>query len=183
MGFLDTILEFATSFFTKNPEVQVSIPFGASVPPESAEQKEQESTLGGHYILTRQKSTQDGIFGQLTKDGYRICSTLEHAYNAGNDQWVAKLSAGEYTCKRGLHKLEGMDRQFEAFQVMDVPDFRGLPVTGILFHIGNYNRDSAGCILVGQVGTNPLMICESKGTFDSFMYSLKDTDTFTLTVQ
>lgn len=86
-----------------------------------------------------------------------------------------------------MHLLEGMARPFEAFEVLNVPPFEGKPVTGILFHVGNFNSDSCGCILVGKmVSTRPdgsLMIASSRETFASFMAMQSGVDAFTLVVR
>ena len=130
----------------------------------------------------------DGIYGILTGDNFQ-CHVLSHAYDSGNGNgsYIPKVAPGTYTCKRSLHRLHGMDHDFETFEVMNVPDFQGKPVTGILFHAGNYNKDSEGCFLLGkQVTFGPNgghMITESKVTFEKFMALQAGVNTFTLTVK
>jgi hypothetical protein len=68
------------------------------------------------------------------------------------------------------------------FEVEDVPDFMGQPVDGILIHIGNYNQDSIGCILLGEAQTDN-MITNSKEAFTQFMSTLEGIDSFQLIVK
>jgi len=119
----------------------------------------------------------DGITGTLYNDQEEpIAVTLEHSYDG-----EAKLPAGPYTCKRGMHTLHHHPVAFETFEVMDVPGH-----TGILFHVANWQRDLDGCIGLGrtviqsEVGT---MITDSNFTFTKFMYDLDGIDTFLFTVE
>lgn len=117
--------------------------------------------------LTRLESRAEGIFGILEDgEGTHIAYTLEHAYQLPSGAYEPKVGVGNYTCKRSMHRLHGMTSDFETFQVMDVPGH-----SNILFHWGNYNSDSDGCILVGaaEVGN---MITSSKLTFAKLMHML-----------
>lgn len=128
-------------------------------------------------ILERRAFTATGVFGSLLNDmGLWLFSTLEHAYEQ-LDEYVPKLGNGKYICVRGMHQLEGMKDPFETFEVTNVPGH-----TGILFHQGNYNRDSNGCILLGD-GSTGNSVTNSRMAFNSFMNILKGIDSFTLTVR
>lgn len=133
-------------------------------------------------ILTRTQKGEDGIFGELScaAKGAVICLTLEHAYHV-NGSYSPKLPAGEYLCQRGVHSL-AHGHPFETFEVTGVPDH-----TGILYHIGNYNIDSSGCVLLGQERIQYLpskfMINYSKKTFQKFMQIQDGVDLFSLLVR
>ncbi len=132
------------------------------------------------FKLKRTDRNVDGVFGVLTDEqGHEVLRTLEHAY--GPD-FAPKVLTGEYTCKRSAHRLHGMDHDFETFEVTKVPGH-----SGILFHWGNYNQDSDGCVLVGKHATlgpgGPTMIINSRTTFARFMDLLKGINEFTLTVE
>jgi hypothetical protein len=130
--------------------------------------------------LTRKAAHLYGVLGELTtSEGVLVCVTLEHAYASG-DIFLAKLAPGTYTCKRGVHKLSNLN-PFEAFEVQNVPWFQGAPVSGILLHKGNYNKDSEGCILLGsKVGLG--CILDSGAAFDKFMALQDGVNEFTLEV-
>lgn len=138
--------------------------------------------------LKRLSFDADGIFGTLTDEsGNEVAKTLEHSYDSGlgNGSYVPKVSAGTYTCLR--HPPNRLP--YETFELQNVPPFQGKPVDGILIHIGNYNEDSIGCILVGRnIVPNPdvshqNMITSSKNTFLKITDLQKGLDSFILTVE
>lgn len=132
-------------------------------------------------ILTRTQNNPEGIFGNFTdENGNEICVTLEHAYDDGNGGWTAKIPDGTYTCKRGQHQLTGMANPFETFEITNVPGH-----SNILIHMGNFDKDSEGCVLVGRAiagSGSSEMITSSVATFNAFMQLQIGVDSFTLTV-
>lgn len=127
--------------------------------------------------LERNKYTKDGVFGILYDDkGQQIAVTLEHVYLNGTT-FTAKVSHGEYTCLR--HAPNRVP--YETFELQNVPNFQGKPVTGILIHCGNFDKDSEGCILVGD-SVSGTMITNSKATFQKLMNLQTGVDSFTLTI-
>lgn len=131
--------------------------------------------------LIRDQFRKDGILSTLrAEDASVIAITLEHAYS-NNAKWQPKLPNGTYTCKRGAHRLHGMTSDFETFEVIKVKGH-----SGILFHKGNYNKDSEGCILLGKQtfeSDSGIMVTSSKITFNKFINMLKGIDSFTLLVK
>lgn len=77
---------------------------------------------------------------------------------------------------RGMHQLAGMKAPFETFEVMSVPGHQG-----ILLHVGNFNEDSSGCILLGKDRAGG-MITQSTLTFEAFMKLQAGVNTFKLVV-
>ncbi len=140
-----------------------------------------------NMILTNKIKEADGIFGILeSEDGDFSCVTLQHAYDSGNGNgtYEPKLPTGTYTCQRSQHQLLGMAQPFETFQIMNVPGH-----TNVLIHMGNYNRDSDGCVLVGRRivpnpdGSGVNMISSSLNTFNALMDFQKGNDQFSLIVK
>ncbi len=134
-------------------------------------------------ILTRTRHEADGIFGELRSLKEMVAYTLEHAYDdgLGRGSFCPKLPAGVYTCKRSQHRLHGMTNDFETFQVMDVPGH-----SGILFHAGNFNQDSEGCILLGSAIApyrGGHMITNSRKEFAEFMALQRGVSEFKLEVR
>lgn len=161
-----------------NKKVSVSIPIDG--PPETKPVLQNAPKLDkeADFTLTHNRFCPEGIFGELmAKDGKFVAYTLEHSYDN-----KPKLADGTYTCVRGPHRLHGMTQDFITFEIKGVPNFNGLPVTGVLFHWGNYDKDSEGCVLIGSSET-PTMITNSRQTWSDFMKSLDGIDSFLLTVK
>lgn len=131
-----------------------------------------------------------GVFGQITsQDGSCIVipATLEHSYESqvNPGTFISKIPPGSYTCIRSLHRLpwrgsdqdpfitaigarvvgEGLLRmiEFETFMITGVDGHQNL-----LFHWGNKNDDSEGCVLCGAYRAGD-EIMNSRYTFQRFM--------------
>lgn len=128
--------------------------------------------------LKRSRAVLYGVFGTLfDESGAFLAVTLEHSYPQKDGSFLPKIPAGTYVCKRGEHRLEGMNQPFMTFEVTGVAGHSNL-----LFHWGNYNNDSEGCILLGTDAENT-MITESRAAFARFMALQEGVDLFTLTVE
>jgi len=129
-------------------------------------------------FLKRNAAVAEGIFGSLsTAGGTHLFATLEHAYEQPDGTYAPKLPPGTYACVRGQHQLAHMAQPFTTFEITGVPGH-----TNILFHVGNYNEDSEGCVLVGAVRSDN-MITHSKMAFEAFMDLQSGVDQFNLTVE
>lgn len=135
-----------------------------------------------NFTLTRNQFREDGIFGVLTDgNGKVVAATLEHAYPDDKGGFAPKIPVSVYTCVRGPHRLHSMTSDFITFEITDVPGH-----TNILFHWGNWNKDSDGCVLLGQgvsQSDQGQMINRSRVTWQAFMDSLDGVDEFDLIVQ
>jgi hypothetical protein len=176
MSFFDSMLEIIVGLFAKN-EVSVSIPVGQSSPKvDSPKIADKEKSMS--FTLTHNRFCAAGIFGQLCEDGGAfVAYTLEHSYDN-----KPKLADGEYTCVRGIHHLGPELKEINTFEIKGIPQFQGKNVTGVLFHPGNYNFDSAGCVLLGNSETD-LMVASSKEAFAGFLKMVDGLDSFHLTVK
>ena len=131
-------------------------------------------------ILTRYKACSEGIFGELSigEDRHVAC-TLEHAYEAvdadGVVHWSPKLPDGEYTCVFGDHMLHS--GPIKTFEITGVPGHQG-----ILFHSGNTEGDSEGCVLLGTT-VQGNSILESKKALGVFLGIQLGLQQFSLTVR
>ncbi len=126
-------------------------------------------------VLTRHRYSSVGIFGTLVTDRGSEYATLEHAYPVG-DAYLPKLGNGTYVCRKGMHCLK-KGGPFQTFEIIGV-----LNHTGILFHVGNYNSDSEGCVLLGLTEQSNMVI-HSKAAFERFMKELEGVNEFTLEVK
>jgi hypothetical protein len=114
-----------------------------------------------------------GTFGVMTINGDAFCVTLE-PYSRDNASNVSCIPTGQYICERYSSR-----KYSNTFQVTHTEGR-----TYILFHPGNTDDDSAGCILLGSEFGNlgsDRAILESTKAFDAFMSRLTE-DRFKLTI-
>lgn len=128
---------------------------------------------GGRLILNRELYREDGVFGDLiSESGDLSLLTLEHSYGL-----LPKVPKGEYVCKRTVWHKKGIP----TFEITGVPN-----ATRILFHTGNLEQDSEGCVLLGLSRTESTdgvtKIGSSKDAHKRFMEHLNGVDEFPLTV-
>lgn len=96
-------------------------------------------------VLTR-KYYENGVQGVLRLPNHLSVATLERPW-LDNQRSISCIPEGTYTLrKRNSAVVERTSRgEFpEGWEVTDVPGR-----TYIMFHVGNYIRDSEGCVLVG----------------------------------
>lgn len=128
--------------------------------------------------LLRTENTSTHTIGVLrdADTQYEIARTLEDAWR-DNKKSVSCIPEGEYTVVRHVSPKYG-----NCFMVSDVPnrDY-------ILIHVGNYDTDTEGCILLGLAVTtnlqNKRMITNSKIAVDKFNNFVKDVNKFTLVIR
>ena len=89
--------------------------------------------------LFRTASNKDGTFGTLNINGQPMFTTLEETW-LDNQKRISCIPEGVYECV----KYSGTKYK-DVWKVKDVPNR-----TAILFHWGNTERNTAGCILVGR---------------------------------
>lgn len=125
--------------------------------------------------LIRLEESEQGTIGVLKIDKEVFCWTLEPAdrLNKSNESCIP---IQQYLCRRVRSAKFG-----ETFMVVDVPGR-----TNILFHKGNVEKDTLGCILLGQtVGKlkGQRAVLNSGNSFENFMLALSGASTFHLTIK
>lgn len=125
--------------------------------------------------LKRQEFREDGVFSHLEDSkGNLIAATLEHSFDL-----KPKVYDGVFKCVRGTHRLHN-NVPFETFEITGVVEH-----SGILFHVGNYNSDSDGCVLLGTdiaPSDKGQMVRHSMIAFSKFMGLLEGQQSFDLIV-
>jgi hypothetical protein len=119
----------------------------------------------------------DGTFGVILMAGVLpIALSLERPWN-NNAVGASCIPEGQYICKRVNSPKFG-----NTFEVTGVPGR-----TLILFHKGNIDDDSHGCILVGEEFSTwtdgSASIARSGDGFTEFLRRLEDVNEFFLTVK
>jgi hypothetical protein len=89
------------------------------------------------FELLRVALRPEGVFGVLKHQGLPFAVTLEHSYEENKP----KIPTGLWRCKRTWFQRGS----YRTYEVMDVPGHSRL-----LFHRGNLEADTDGCILVAE---------------------------------
>ena len=104
----------------------------------------------------------NGTHGVLLDDGVPFALTLEPP-DLGNKPFISCIPAGLYICK-----YISSPRFGATYQIMDVPER-----SHILFHKGNFTKDTSGCVLVGEqfeaVGKHESAVVSSGKGFNEFI--------------
>ena len=126
-------------------------------------------------LIRLENSHQYGTFGVLKIGKQVFCVTLEPP-NFDNMRNTSCIPAGQYLCSRIESPNFG-----ETYEVRHVPNR-----SHILFHAGNWVRNTEGCILLaqhyGKLQGNRAVL-NSGATFRRFLSELGDYDTFSLTIR
>ncbi len=142
------------------------------VPLGKSDSKPLNIKLRGIMILKRVASNSDGTFGVLIDMGVAFALTIENPW-LNNKRNVSCIPDGIYECKRVESPRFG-----NTFEIKDVPGR-----THILFHTGNTEDDTEGCIIVGEqfeyLGDKAAVLSSRKG-FGEFRRRTADVGSFTL---
>ena len=125
-------------------------------------------------ILKRISYTEHGTFGVLIQNNIPFAVTLERPW-IENRINISCIPTGLYVCKRVKSPRFG-----NTFEVTDVPGR-----TSILFHKGNLQENSHGCILIGEqyefLNDQPAVLASKKG-FGEFLFKTSTSDEFKLLI-
>lgn len=125
--------------------------------------------------IIRVENGEEGTFGVMTYNGFAFCVTLERQWK-NNAKGISCIPEGQYFCRR--HRSVNYP---DTFEVCDVPGR-----SGILFHAGNHQHDSMGCILLGasfvKLNTTDRVIANSGETFRLFQAWMKPDTECKLTI-
>lgn len=126
-------------------------------------------------IIRLEESETEGTFGILRINKSVFCATLEPP-DLLNAVGKSSIPAQQYFCEKYRSNKFG-----ETFIVKNVPGR-----VGVLFHSGNYVRDTAGCIILGETVSKlrggDRGVTNSGATFGSFMSKMAGAETFHLTI-
>lgn len=121
--------------------------------------------------LIRVSTCEDGTFGVLIDGAMPFALTLEPPW-VDNAKDISCIPPGEYYCESINSVKFGY-----TFKVQDVPDR-----TNILFHRGNWEKDTKGCICIGEQFESNGVLASAKG-FKEFTYRLRGCESFTLDIE
>ena len=112
-------------------------------------------------VLVREVFTDKSTIGTLYLNGERVCDTLENPW-LDNIRNISCIPEGEYDVRLRLAR-ESATRDYLHLLIKGVPER-----TYILFHKGNYPKDTSGCVLVGMTRGNNF-VKNSKDAMDLLM--------------
>ena len=125
--------------------------------------------------IRRLPETIDGTFGVISEEGLPFGLTCERKW-LNNKKGESCIPVGEYECERVTSPKFG-----NTFEVKNVNGR-----SEILFHKGNIDDDSHGCILIGEqfesIKTKIAVLASEKG-FTEFMNRLSGVNKFKLVVE
>lgn len=123
--------------------------------------------------LQRVVNTPDGMFGVLLDEHFPVCVTLENPW-LENQTFVSCIPAGNYKCKPF-----SSDQHGETWEVTKV---KGR--SAILFHVGNTEDETEGCILLGTAfgALDVPAVLNSKNAFELFTAIVDGESEFMLTI-
>lgn len=127
------------------------------------------------FKLLRIAYISDGTFGVLFDGEVPFCLTLEREWN-DNQRNISCIPIGDYLCGRIDSPKFG-----NTFMVAQVPGR-----SFILFHKGNLEDDSHGCILIGEMYEpfkNKNAILASGRAWKEFMQRTNNIETFKLEIK
>ena len=126
-------------------------------------------------LIRLEESMFFGTFGVLKINKEVFCVTLEPA-DLMNKQNISSIPAQQYICQRYTSP-----KYPDTFQVLNVPDR-----DNVLFHAGNFDDDTKGCILLAQhFGKirGERAVLNSGNTFKSFLAIMAGIKDFHLTIR
>ena len=125
--------------------------------------------------LKRVADNEDATFGVLINGNIPFAVTLEPAWE-DNKKGISCIPSGPYSCKRVKSPKFG-----DTFEILDVEGR-----THILFHKGNSERNTQGCVLIaeefGKLNGKAAVLASGRG-FTEFMSILKEIDEFDLIIE
>ena len=125
--------------------------------------------------LKRVADNEDATFGVLINGNIPFAVTLEPAWE-DNKKGISCIPSGPYSCKRVKSPKFG-----DTFEILDVEER-----THILFHKGNSERNTQGCVLIaeefGKLNGKAAVLASGRG-FTEFMSILKEIDEFDLIIE
>ena len=122
-------------------------------------------------VVRRIAKKESYTIGRLFVDGQYVCDTLEDAVMDVKIKNHTAIPEGVYKVAMGIKSPKYSQPKYtwakryngELPRLLDVPNY-----DGVLIHVGNSNKDTSGCILVGR-NTVVGRLTESTKTFYNLM--------------
>ena len=126
--------------------------------------------------VDRITSNDDVTISRVYINGEFFCHGLEDEYRAEKVPGETRIPAGLYHI--GVRKEGGFHNRYSTLfsdihrgmlHVLDVPNFKW-----ILIHVGNYEHETDGCLLLGRADFDAWAVWQSKVTYKRFYKEVID---------
>ncbi len=123
-----------------------------------------------NILVDRIRSNQDVTISRVYVNDCFICHGLEDEYRSRKIPGETRIPSGCYDL--GIRKEGGFHNRYSGMfqnihqgmiEILSVPDFRY-----VLIHVGNFDRDTAGCLLLGRADFKSWAVWQSKATYLRF---------------
>tara|TARA_R110002110_G_scaffold128587_3_gene308309 strand:+ start:218 stop:682 length:465 start_codon:yes stop_codon:yes gene_type:complete len=122
-------------------------------------------STNANLLLLRELHSEESIIGKLYLNGIFYGYTLELPY-LNNQRSISSIPKGIYCVEKRAGE-QSPKFKYEHLWIKDVPNR-----SYILFHIGNYPKNTKGCILIGNTKSKNA-IGQSTKAFKKLMYDLQ----------
>lgn len=119
-------------------------------------------------LVKRFSDNTKATLGFLSIDKIPFCFTLEDEFRSVKMKKETRIPEGTYEIKfrkEGTHHIEYMKKygvkHYGMLEITQVPNFQY-----ILIHIGNFEKDTEGCLLVGEGSNSNHTITESTKAYE-----------------
>lgn len=129
-----------------------------------------------NVLVDRVASNHDVTISRVYINNRFFCHGLEDEYRARKIPGETRISAGCYAL--GVRNEGGFHQRYQTLfpgehrgmiEILNVPDFQW-----VLVHVGNYERDTAGCLLLGRADYDAWAVWQSKSTYRRFYNTVID---------
>lgn len=129
-----------------------------------------------NILVDRIVSNHDVTISRVYINDRFFCHGLEDEYRRFKVPGETRIPAGCYDLK--LRREGGFHNRYRTLfpqmhkgmiEIARVPDFRW-----VLIHVGNYERDTAGCLLLGRADFNAWAVWQSRATYKRFYTEVLD---------
>ncbi len=138
-----------------------------------------------HILVNRCESDSKATRSEVSVDGTFVCYAVEDEARDIKVEGETRIPAGTY--KVGVRKVGGFHAKYAKLfdfhrgmlHVQNVPNFEH-----ILIHVGNSEKDSAGCLCVGLAKGPDMTVLQSRmGYKKLYMMVIRSAEAGTLTIE
>jgi len=129
-----------------------------------------------NILVDRVVSNHDVTISRVYVDDKFFCHGLEDEFRARKLPGETRIPARCYTL--GARREGGFHQRYQTLfpdvhsgmiEIMGVPNFRY-----VLIHVGNFDRDTAGCLLLGKADYDAWAVWQSRTTYLRFYKKVFD---------